>query len=86
MFKRSVFESLSSELERQYISQGRYGANVEVSSEDLERNRVKLNIVIDEGSTASIKRVNIVGNENFSEEELLRFFKLKPRTWRSIFF
>ena len=81
LFKRSVFENLSSELERQYISQGRYGANVEVSSEDLERNRVKLNIVIDEGSTASIKRVNIVGNENFSEEELLRFFKLKPRTW-----
>ena len=85
LFKRSVFENLSSELERQYISQGRYGAKVEVSSEDLERNRVKLNIVIDEGSTASIKRVNIVGNENFSEEELLRFFKLKPRTWRSIF-
>ena len=85
LFKRSVFESLSSELERQYISQGRYGANVEVSSKDLERNRVKLNIVIDEGSTAAIKRVNIVGNENFSEEELLRFFKLKPRTWRSIF-
>ena len=66
LFKRSVFENLSSELERQYISQGRYGAKVEVSSEDLERNRVKLNIVIDEGSTASIKRVNIVGNENFS--------------------
>ena len=85
LFKRSVFENLSSELERQYISQGRYGAKVEVSSEDLERNRVKLNIVIDEGSTASIKKVNIVGNENFSEVELIRFFKLKPRTWRSIF-
>ena len=85
LFKRSVFENLSSELERQYISQGRYGAKVEVSSEDLERNRVKLNIVIDEGSTASIKRVNIVGNENFSEDELLKFFKLKPRTWRSFF-
>ncbi|MFL2742695.1 MAG: outer membrane protein assembly factor BamA [Gammaproteobacteria bacterium] len=85
LFKRSVFENLSSELERQYISQGRYGADVKVSSENLERNRVKLNIEIDEGSTARIKKVNIVGNENFSEEELLRFFKLKPRTWRSIF-
>ena len=85
LFKRSVFENLSSELERQYISQGRYGADVKVSSENLERNRVKLNIEIDEGSTAKIKKVNIVGNENFSEEELLRFFKLKPRTWRSLF-
>ena len=46
LFKRSVFENLSSELERQYISQGRYGADVKVSSENLERNRVKLNILV----------------------------------------
>ena len=37
LFKRSIFENLSSELERQYISQGRYGADVKVSSENLER-------------------------------------------------
>ena len=85
LFKRSIFENLSSELERQYISQGRYGADVKVSSENLERNRVKLNIEIDEGSTAKIQRVNIVGNKIFSDEELLENFKLKPRTWRSFF-
>ena len=85
LFKRSVFENLSSELERQYIAQGRYGADVVVSSENLERNRVKLNIEIDEGDTAKIRKVNIVGNKNFSEQELLNLFKLKPRTWRSIF-
>ena len=85
LFKRSVFENLSSELERQYIAQGRYGADVTVSSENLERNRVKLNIDIDEGDTAKIRKVNIVGNKNFSEQELLNLFKLKPRTWRSIF-
>ena len=85
LFKRSIFENLSSELERQYISQGRYGAQVEVSSEDLERNRVKLSIDIDEGSTAKLKLVNIVGNKDFKEEELLKALKLKPRTWLSIF-
>ena len=85
LFKRSVFENLSSELERQYISQGRYGANVKVSSEDLERNRVKLNIEIDEGTTATIKKINIVGNKSFTEEELLTLLKLRPRTWRSFF-
>ena len=85
LFKRSVFENLSSELERQYIAQGRYGADVIVSSENLERNRVKLNIDIDEGDTAKIRKVNIVGNKNFSEQELLNLFKLKPRTWRSFF-
>jgi outer membrane protein insertion porin family len=85
LFKRSIFENLSSELERQYISQGRYGAQVEVSSENLERNRVKLSIDIDEGSTAKLKSVNIVGNKEYKEEELLKVLKLKPRTWLSIF-
>jgi len=85
LFKRSIFENLSSELERQYISQGRYGAEVEVSSEDLERNRVKLSINIDEGSTAKLKSVNIVGNKKYTDEELLKVLKLKPRTWLSIF-
>jgi outer membrane protein insertion porin family len=85
LFKRSVFENLSSELERQYISQGRYGADVKVSSEDLERNRVKLSIDIDEGSTAKLKALNIVGNKKFNDEELLKVLKLKPRTWLSFF-
>ena len=85
LFKRSIFENLSSELERQYISQGRYGAEVEVSSEDLERNRVKLSINIDEGSTAKLKSVNIVGNKKYTDEELLKVLKLKPRPWLSIF-
>ena len=85
LFKRSVFENLSSELERQYISQGRYGADVKVSSEDLERNRVKLSIDIDEGSTAKLKSLNIVGNKKYNDEELLKVLKLKPRTWLSIF-
>ncbi len=85
LFKRSVFENLSSELERQYISQGRYGADVIVSSEDLDRNRVKLSIEIDEGSSAKLKSVNIVGNKKYSDQELLKVLKLKPRTWRSFF-
>ena len=37
LYKRSVFESLSVELERQYSSQGKYSAEVEVSTEDLPK-------------------------------------------------
>ena len=85
LFKRSVFENLSSELERQYVSQGKYGASVNVFSEPLPRNRVKLSVDIEEGETAELNSINIVGNKIFSEEELKKVFKLRPKTWLSIF-
>tara|TARA_B100000941_G_scaffold153070_1_gene108549 strand:+ start:25 stop:2346 length:2322 start_codon:yes stop_codon:yes gene_type:complete len=85
LFRRSVFENLSSELERQYVSQGKYGASVEVLSESLPRNRVKLSVEIEEGETAELKSINIVGNKIFAEEELKKVLKLKPRSWLSIF-
>ena len=85
LFRRSVFENLSSELERQYVSQGKYAANVEVSSDPLPRNRVKLNVEIQEGETAKLQSINIVGNNLFSEDELKKVFKLRPRSWLSIF-
>ena len=85
LFRRSDFDNLSSELERQYISQGKYGASVEVDSNPLPRNRVKLSVQIEEGETAKLKFINIVGNKIFSEEELKKVLKLKPRSWLSIF-
>ena len=85
LFRRSVFENLSSELERQYVSQGKYGASVEVLSDPLPRNRVKLSVEIEEGETAELKTINIVGNKIFTEDELKKIFKLRPRTWLSIF-
>ena len=85
LFRRSVFENLSSELERQYVSQGKYGASVEVLSDSLPRNRVKLSVKIEEGETAELKSINIVGNKIFAEEELKKVLKLKPRSWLSIF-
>ena len=85
LFRRSVFENLSSELERQYVSQGKYGASVEVMSDSLPRNRVKLSVEIEEGETAELKSINIIGNKIFAEEELKKVLKLKPRSWLSIF-
>ena len=85
LYKRSVFESLSVELERQYSSQGKYSAEVEVSSEDLPKNRIKLSVEIDEGESASLRKINIVGNKLLSDEEILDEFKLKEKNWLSVF-
>ena len=85
LYKRAVFESLSVELERQYSSQGKYSSKVEVRTDDLPKNRVKLSVDIDEGESASLKKINIVGNTLFTDQEILDDFKLKEKNWLSIF-
>ena len=42
LYKRSVFESLSVELERQYASQGKYSSSVEVKTEELPKTELNL--------------------------------------------
>ena len=65
---------MKSELVRQYASQGRYGAGVEIETTDMPRNTLDLKIIIDEGKSAKIKKVNIIGNTLFSDEELMTGF------------
>lgn len=76
VFKRSTLDGISLELQRQYVGQGRYDATIDAEVEELPRNRVEVNITIDEGSVAKIKHINIVGNEKFESEELLDLFEL----------
>ena len=68
---RLILEGMTQELQRQYVSQGRYGALVKTEVKQLPRNRVAVNIDIDEGDVAKIRHINIVGNNEFTEEELL---------------
>ena len=83
VFKRSVVSGLALEIQRQYISQGRYGALVDVKTESKPRNRVDLEISIEEGEVATIEGINVVGNKTFSDEELLRDFELSTGGWFS---
>jgi outer membrane protein insertion porin family len=76
IFKRATLERTELELTRQYLAQGRYGASIEASVQDLPRNRVAISIQVTEGSTAGIRHINIVGNEVFSDQELLDIFEL----------
>ena len=77
IFKQTVLEGMSKELRRQYVSQGRYGASVVSDIEVLPRNRVAVNLTIDEGQVASIKHINVVGNNAFDDETILKLFELK---------
>ncbi|MFT6367455.1 MAG: outer membrane protein insertion porin family [Bacteroidia bacterium] len=85
VFQRSTLEGMQLELQRQYVQQGRYDASIETEVLPEPRNRVSVNINVDEGSVAAIKHINVVGNEVFSNEELSELFALKTTGWLSFF-
>ena len=75
VFDRLVLDRLQQELVKQYFSQGRYAVSVEGRVTELERNRVRISIVIDEGDVAKIRHINVVGNETFSDKEIEKDFE-----------
>ncbi|MDO3382247.1 outer membrane protein assembly factor BamA [Gilvimarinus algae] len=83
IYQSATLNMISQALEREYIGQGRYGASVDIEIEDLPRNQVKVLVTIDEGETARIKKINIVGNKAFDNEELLDLFELQTTGWFS---
>ena len=86
IYRQTVLEGMGQELRRQYVSQGRYGASVEAVSRELPRNRVAIDITISEGAVASVKHINVVGNHDFDDEQLLGLFELQTTKWLSWIF
>ena len=85
VFQRSTLEGMQLELQRQYVQQGRYDANIETEVLPEPRNRVTINIDVDEGTVAAIKHINVVGNEIYGEEELGDLFELRTTGMLSFF-
>jgi len=83
IFRQIILEGMSQELERQYVSQGRYGAIVDTEVSELPRNRVSVKIDIDEGDVAKIRHINLVGNGDFTDTDLLEQFEQKKTGWLS---
>lgn len=86
IFDRGLLEKAEQELKRQYLTRGKYAANITTTVTPLERNRVGINFNIEEGSAAKIKQINIVGANAFREKELLSQFELTTPgllTWYS---
>ena len=77
IFKQATLERMGLELERQYVSQGRYGASIDSEIEELPRNRVNIKINVEEGESSGIRHINVVGNSAFTEAQLLDRLELK---------
>ena len=41
---------------------------VEIEEIEKPRNRIEINIIVDEGKSAKIEKINIIGNEIFKNE------------------
>ncbi|NNM58209.1 MAG: outer membrane protein assembly factor BamA [Legionellales bacterium] len=85
VYDQSVVDNVRLSLERQYYQQGNYNAKVQIKATPTTNNRVDLQITIDEGAAAVIKKIQIIGNQAFKEKALLKNFKLQTSGWISGF-
>ena len=85
VFDRALLDKVQQELLAQYYSRGKYAIKINTQVRPLERNRVAIDLDISEGRAARIKQINLVGNEAFTEAELLKNFKLSTTGWFSFF-
>ena len=71
VFEQAMLERVELELQRQYFSRGKYGVDIQSEVTPLSRNRVGIRITMSEGVVATIGEINIVGNENYDDDELI---------------
>jgi outer membrane protein insertion porin family len=86
IFDRALLERAEQELKRQYLTRGKYAADVTATVTPLERNRVSLNFTVNEGESSKIRQISIIGAKAFSEATLRRLFTLREPglfTWYS---
>jgi len=82
-YDKALADRAEQELKRQYINRSLYGAEVVTTVTPIERNRVNLTFTVNEGDTAKIKELSIVGNKAFSDSTLLGLFSQDTGGWLS---
>lgn len=71
VYQRASLERLEKELKQVYNARGKYNARIDSTVTELTENRVAIHVTISEGRVSRIKEIKIIGNHDFSTEELL---------------
>jgi outer membrane protein insertion porin family len=83
IFDRSLLERAEQELRRQYLSRGLYGVDVKTTVTPIERNRVNVSMLVNEGEIARIRSITFTGNNVFSDSTLRGAMELSTPNWLS---
>lgn len=83
IFDHATLDRADQEMRRQYLARGYYGVDVQTTVTPLDRNRVRLSIVVDEGEAASISSIRFVGNRIMDDETLQEQMQLTTSGWMS---
>nr|WP_223260851.1 outer membrane protein assembly factor BamA [Hydrogenovibrio crunogenus] len=70
IFNDTQMERIILDLRRRYQNQGYYAAEIDIQVKELPRNRVSLEIKVEEGKPASIGRITLVGNKTYDDARL----------------
>ncbi|MEO5628223.1 MAG: outer membrane protein assembly factor BamA [Thermomonas sp.] len=82
-FNRLNLDRVTQELNRQYNNRGKYSVKIDPNTEQLDRNRVNVTLNIKEGKAAKIRHINLVGNEDFTDEEITDAWESHTSSWLS---
>ena len=72
-------ESFVAELKQAYVEVGHFAVDINLAVTPLERNRVDLSFSIFEGKVALIREIEIIGNSEISDKEILDQMKLSTK-------
>ncbi len=75
-FDKNIFDKVEQELTRLYFDRGRYNAKITSKVTQLERNRVGIDLIVNEGEASKIQKINFIGNKAFSSDKLKGLMQL----------
>ena len=82
-FDRLAMDRVTLELNRAYNNRGKYNVSIEPKVERLDRNRVDIEIKVEEGKAARIRHINLIGNETYDEDTLRKRWESNETGWLS---
>ncbi|MDO9489935.1 MAG: outer membrane protein assembly factor BamA, partial [Sphingomonadaceae bacterium] len=85
IFTRSKARADVSRILEVYRRSGRFAANVEPKIVQLDQNRVDVVFEIQEGAKSKVRQINIIGNNRFSDGDLIDEMATKPARWYRLF-
>ncbi len=84
-FNQSTLDEVKGFLTDQYFARGKYAVSIDAKVEELPQNQVKVTVNIKEGKRARIRQINLVGNRQFDEQDILDVFESKTPHFTSLF-